>query len=76
MKTARVYATFPELKGNCYATGTGIATTARAAISRAFEDIFSQTNVRGKRFSNIEAKITISARRTVETPIEDDTTSS
>lgn len=60
MKIARVSATFPELKGSdCYADGKGKGSTPRAAISRAFEDLFSQPNMKGKRFSSIRADITI-----------------
>jgi len=58
MKLATVETTFPELKGgHIYKTGHGRASTAKAAISRAFGDVLKQN--RGKRFHSIKATITI-----------------
>jgi len=49
---------FPELKGGAiYRTGRGRASTAKAAISRAFGDVIKQN--RGKRYHSIKAAITI-----------------
>jgi anthranilate/para-aminobenzoate synthase component II len=58
MKLVTVEAMFPELKGGAiYRTGRGRASTAKAAISRAFEDVIKQN--RGKRYHSIKATITI-----------------
>lgn len=58
MKLATVYATFPELRGaNCHRTGRGRATTSRAAIARAFADLFVQ--VKGRRVHEIKCAIAI-----------------
>lgn len=57
MKIARVSAQFPELRGDCYATGKGEGSTVKAAISRAFADLFKQPNVHRKRVSSIKATI-------------------
>lgn len=60
MKQATVDAQFPELKGDCYATGRGTGSTPRAAIARAVADLFQQRNVRRKRISTIKMRISIS----------------
>jgi len=58
MKLVTVEAMFPELKGGAiYRTGRGRASTAKAAISRAFGDVIKQN--RGKRYHSIKATITI-----------------
>ncbi len=58
MKLVTVEAMFPELKGGAiYRTGHGRASTAKAAISRAFGDVIKQN--RGKRYHSIKATITI-----------------
>jgi hypothetical protein len=58
MKAVTIEAMFPELKGgSIYKTGRGRATTPKAAISRAFGDLFKQ--VRGKRIHTIKADVTI-----------------
>jgi hypothetical protein len=59
MKIATIEAEFSELKGNNRATGRGEASTARAAVSRAFGDLMKQDNVRHKRISQISATIHI-----------------
>ena len=65
MKLATVEATFPELKGgSIYRTGHGKASTAKAAISRAFGDVLKQN--RGKRFHSIKATITVIETATEE----------
>ena len=58
MKAVTIEAMFPELKGgNIYRTGHGRASTAKAAISRAFGDVLKQ--IKGKRIHTITATITI-----------------
>lgn len=59
MKTARIEAQFPDLKGNSYADGKGTASTVRAAISRAISDLFKQPNVRGKHINSFKATVTL-----------------
>lgn len=59
MKIATVEAQILELRGNSYATGRGQGSTSKAAISRAFSDLFKQPNVSRKRFTTIKATITI-----------------
>ena len=59
MKVATVEAQILELKGNSYATGRGQGSTTKAAISRAFADLFKQPNISRKRFTTIKATITI-----------------
>ena len=57
-KLAVIEAMFPELKGgSIYKTGRGKASTSKAAISRAFADVFKQ--IRKKRIHQIKATITI-----------------
>ena len=58
MKIVQAECMFPELKGQyIYRTGRGRASTAKAAISRAFGDAIKQN--RGKRYHSIKATITI-----------------
>ena len=58
MKLVVVDCMFPELRGPAiYRTGRGRASTAKAAISRAFGDVLKQN--RGKRYHSIKATITI-----------------
>src|SRR5260370_37741581 len=64
LKHATVEAMFPELKGaHIYKTGRGRASDSKAAITRAFADLFSQ--VKGKRIQVVKATITI-----VSMPVE------
>jgi hypothetical protein len=58
MKLATVEGMFPELKGgNIFRTGRGRGAGSKAAIARAFADLFKQ--LKGKRISTITATITI-----------------
>lgn len=67
MKIARVSATFPEQKASsCYAEGKGKGSNARIAVARAFSDLFYQPNIRGKRITNITAKIILTDEASVE----------
>ena len=65
MKIAVVEAQILELRGNTYFTGHGQGSTNRAAISRAFSDLFQQPGINRKRFTTIKATITIT--RQIET---------
>jgi len=61
MKIAFVEATLPELKGGkMYQTGRGEASNSKAAISRAFGDMFKK--VRGRRISVIKCTITLTEK--------------
>lgn len=60
-KIAFVEATLPELKGGrMYQTGKGEGANAKAAISRAFGEIFKK--VKGKRISVIAARIALTTK--------------
>jgi hypothetical protein len=64
-KLAFVEATLPELKGGkMYQTGKGEGANAKAAISRAFGEIFKK--VKGKRISVITARITLTTKAEAE----------
>ena len=68
MKLVTVEAMFPELKGPAiYRTGHGRASTAKAAISRAFGDVIKQN--RGKRYHSIKATLTIIEESPKETNV-------
>ena len=58
MKRIQIQATFPEIKGVNTRSGVGVASTTRAGIARAFEDVLKQ--VKGKRISVINASLSIS----------------
>jgi predicted GTPase len=61
MKCAFVEAFFPELKGkNIYRTGRGEGANNKAAISRAFGDLFKQ--IKGKRVMVIKSTITLTVK--------------
>lgn len=60
MKQAQIEGHFPELRGNCYASGRGQAGTSRAAIARAVADLFTQPNVRGKRIHTVKMTVSLS----------------
>lgn len=66
MKQAQIEATFPDLKGNCYATARGQGTTARAAIARAVAELFRKGNVRGKRIHAVKMSVSLSAVHKVD----------
>ena len=58
MKIAIVEATLPDLKGGkMYQSGRGEAANNKAAISRAFGDMFKK--IKGKRVSVIKCTITL-----------------
>lgn len=62
MKTARIEAEFPDLKGDNRASGTGEGSTPRAAISRAIADLFKQDNVQRKRISSVNMTVTLTTK--------------
>lgn len=59
MKNVHLDAEFAELRGNNRAVGRGTASTTKAAISRAFADLFKQPNVKHKRVSHINVTVYI-----------------
>jgi hypothetical protein len=60
-KIAFIECTLPELRGGkMYQTGKGEGANAKAAISRAFGEIFKK--VKGKRISVITARITLTTK--------------
>ena len=71
MKIAYIEATLPELKGgNSHQTGRGEATNSKAAISRAFGDMFKK--VRKRRISVITCRIVLTEKAgTQEEPCQD-----
>ena len=65
MKVAFVEATLPELKGGkMYQSGRGEGANAKAAISRAFGDMFKK--IKGKRVSVIKCTITLTQKADAE----------
>lgn len=62
MKIARIDAQFPELKGDCYVSSRGEASTPRAAISRAMATMFKNDKLRRKRITTFKATITITTK--------------
>lgn len=64
MKRVQIQATFPEFKGVNERRGIGVASTTRAGIARAFEDVLKQ--VKGKRYSVINASLSISETKNNE----------
>lgn len=71
MKRVTVEAMFPELKGaGIYATGRGTGSNAKAAISRAFGDLFKQKQVRGRKIHVVKATISIMEAATEMVPTQ------
>jgi hypothetical protein len=64
MKLAIAECFFGELRGNPNRTGRGRATTPKAAIARAFADVFKQ--LKGKRITSLRADITVVELRPLE----------
>ena len=65
MKVAFVEAFFPELKGGkINQSGRGEGANAKAAISRAFGDMFKK--IKGKRVSMIKCTITLTQKADAE----------
>ena len=71
MKVAFVEAFFPELKGGkINQSGRGEAANNKAAISRAFGDMFKK--IKGKRVSVIKCTITLTQKADKEVGAGDD----
>ena len=65
MKIAFVEATLPEMKvPRMYQSGRGEGANAKAAISRAFGDMFKK--IKGKRVSMIKCTITLTQKADAE----------
>lgn len=59
MKLAIIEATFPELRGGAaHQSARGKGSTPRVAIARAFGNLLK--GVKGKRFSTVQARVTLS----------------
>jgi hypothetical protein len=57
MKSVTLEFFSPDLKGKCEYTGHGRASNAKAAISRAFGDVYKQ--LKGRRIQTVVARISI-----------------
>jgi len=71
MKVAFIEAFFPELKGGkINQSGRGEGANAKAAISRAFGDMFKK--IKGKRVSVIKCTITLTQKADAEVEASND----
>ena len=71
MKIAFVEATLPEMKvPRMYQSGRGEGANAKAAISRAFGDMFKK--IKGKRVSVIKCTITLTQKADKEVEASND----
>jgi hypothetical protein len=59
MKMVFIDAQFPDLRGDCYASGRGSGSTTKAAISRAIGNLLKDGKVRRKRISTIKMTVSI-----------------